>query len=206
MSKQAEQKRNTLKWILLKCVNSQEIPAEDAYQRKAVDDVNVDKSKYMEDVKANTSDDDKQGKNLDNYEIKGDKSGKSLKQDEITDGVKKKSCKFSAKNNVKIIDNTKPSMEHLLSDWKTEIPNQPKVKQPGSQNIEASHGYERIRNKEAVYPSQDVMQKKPVFNKSRINQELQFVSDEVKFCAFSIYLLSDTFIDTWSSNVWPAWL
>ena len=171
-----------------------------------MDDVNVDKSKYVEDVKENTSDDDKQVKNLDNYEIKWDKSGKSFKQDKIIDGAKRKSFKHSAKNNVKIVDNTKPSMQHLLSDWRTAIPNQPKVEQPGNQNIEASHGYERIRNKEAVYPSQDVMQKKPVFNKSRINQELQFVSDEVKFCTFSTYLLSDMFIDTWSTNVWPAWL
>ena len=75
---------------------------------------------------------------------------------------------------------------HLLSDWRTAITNQPKVKQPGSQNMEVSQGDERMRIQEAVYQSQDIRQMKAVPNKSRINKEFRFVSEEVKSLVFSI--------------------
>ena len=32
-------------------------------------------------------------------------------------------------------DNKPQTIQHLLSDWRTAIPSQPKIKQPGSQNI-----------------------------------------------------------------------
>ena len=52
--------------------------------------------------------------------------------------------------------------QHLLSDWRTAISNQPRVKQPGCQNMEACQGNESIRIQEAVYPSQEIRQMKAV--------------------------------------------
>ena len=126
-------------------------------------------------------------------DLKKEKSEESFKQDKTNDGVKIESPKNSVNNGVKIgagkndikKDITKPSMQPLLSDWRTAMSNQPKVKQPGSQNVEANQGYERIKNQGTVYPGHDVREKKPVCNKSRINQELKFVSDEVKSIHFS---------------------
>ena len=87
---------------------------------------------------------------------------------------------------------------HLLSDWRTTISKQPKVKQPGWQNMEANQGDERIQ--EAVHASNDVRQRKAVSNKSRINK---VVSEEVKSLkSFYLSFINFYFIDTCSANVY----
>ena len=95
----------------------------------------------------------------------------------------------------------KDDVKHASHDGAhTEKDKQPKVKQPGWQNMEANQGDERIQ--EAIYPSHDVRQMKAVPNKSRINKEFRFVSEEVKF--FKIFYLSfNNFysIDTCTANV-----
>ena len=84
-------------------MNSQEIAAEGSHQRNTVDDVNLDKSKYVENVKENTSDDDEQGKNLDGE--KQDNPEILMKKDNLEDSI----------------------------PWRTAIPSQPRIKQPGGQ-------------------------------------------------------------------------
>ena len=99
-------------------MNSQEIAAEGSNQRNTVDDVNLDKSKYVENVKENTSDDDEQGKNLDGE--KQDNTEILMKKDNLEDIIPWNQSK-------------ERTIQDLLSDWKTAIPSQPRIKQPGGQ-------------------------------------------------------------------------
>ena len=96
----------------------QEIAAEGANQRNAVDDVNLVKSKYVEDAKENTSDDDKQGKTLDGE--KQDNPEILMKKDNLEDSGPWNQSK-------------EKTIQHLFSDRKTAIPSQPRIKQPGDQ-------------------------------------------------------------------------
>ena len=99
-------------------MNSQEIAAEGANQRNAVDDVNLVKSKYVENVKENTSDDDKQGKTLDGE--KQDNPEILMKKDNLEDSGPWNQSK-------------EKTIQHLFSDWRTAIPSQPRIQQRGGQ-------------------------------------------------------------------------
>ena len=133
-------------------------------------------------------------KNTAQMDLKKDKSGDNFKKDKTYDGAKMGSPRQSGKKGIKIVDaqnvvemDTKtPTMQHLLSDWRTAMSNQPRVKQSCSQSIESSQRDKRIGNQKTVYASQDKSQLNAMqCNKSLINQEFRFMSEEVKLCIFS---------------------
>jgi len=64
----------------------------------------------------------------------------SISRNHIKDNLLDGSQRNTTEEDVKK-DNKPQTIQHLLSDWRTAIPSQPKIKQPGSQNIKINQAH-----------------------------------------------------------------